>query len=81
MNEERIMREDMRPRGRTVPTSRQPRMIAAGFARMRSAILRRRSVTTILVIALGAAVGANLRYGLSIWAAQQWGPRFRMARC
>jgi fluoride exporter len=32
--------------------------------------------TTILVIALGAAVGANLRYGLSIWAAQQWGTTF-----
>jgi CrcB protein len=33
-------------------------------------------VTTILAIALGAAVGANLRYGLSIWAAQQWGATF-----
>jgi CrcB protein len=32
--------------------------------------------TTILVIALGAAVGANLRYGLSVWAAQQWGTTF-----
>ena len=33
-------------------------------------------MTTILAIALGAAVGANLRYGLSIWAAQQWGTTF-----
>ena len=33
-------------------------------------------MTTILVIALGAAVGANLRYGLSIWAARQWGTTF-----
>jgi fluoride exporter len=33
-------------------------------------------VTTILAIGLGAAVGANLRYGLSIWAAQQWGTTF-----
>jgi CrcB protein len=33
-------------------------------------------MTTILVIALGAAVGANLRYGLSLWAAGQWGTAF-----
>ncbi len=33
-------------------------------------------MTTILAIALGAAVGSNLRYGLSIWAAQQWGTTF-----
>ena len=30
----------------------------------------------ILVIALGASIGANLRYALSIWAAQQWGTTF-----
>jgi CrcB protein len=30
----------------------------------------------ILLIALGAAVGANLRYSLSLWAAQQWGAAF-----
>ena len=30
----------------------------------------------ILVIALGAAIGANLRYGLSLWAAQRWGAAF-----
>ena len=47
-----------------------------GLARMQRAIERRTWVTTILVIALGAAVGANLRYGLSIWAAQQWGAAF-----
>ncbi len=28
------------------------------------------------MIGLGAAVGANLRYGLSIWAARQWGASF-----
>jgi fluoride exporter len=33
-------------------------------------------VTNILAIALGAAVGANLRYLLSNWAAQQWGSTF-----
>jgi fluoride exporter len=33
-------------------------------------------LTTVLVIALGAALGANLRYALSIWAAQRWGTAF-----
>ena len=47
-----------------------------GLARIQRAIERRTWVTTILVIALGAAVGANLRYGLSIWAARQWGSAF-----
>ena len=31
---------------------------------------------TMLTIALGAAVGANLRYALSLWAARQWGATF-----
>ena len=48
----------------------------ASLARVQRAIERRTWVTTILVIALGAAVGANLRYGLSVWAAQQWGAAF-----
>ncbi|MCG8351081.1 MAG: fluoride efflux transporter CrcB [Chloroflexales bacterium] len=30
----------------------------------------------MLAIALGAAVGANLRYGLSVWAAQRFGTAF-----
>src|SRR5262245_58125135 len=30
----------------------------------------------MLMIALGAAVGANLRYALSLWAARQWGATF-----
>jgi CrcB protein len=30
----------------------------------------------MLMIALGAAVGANLRYALSLWAARQWGIDF-----
>ena len=33
-------------------------------------------MTTFLLIALGAALGANLRYLLSVWAAQQWGATF-----
>ena len=31
---------------------------------------------TMLMIALGAAAGANLRYALSLWAARQWGVAF-----
>jgi fluoride exporter len=31
---------------------------------------------TMLMIGLGAAVGANLRYALSLWAARQWGAAF-----
>lgn len=31
---------------------------------------------TVLVISVGAAVGANLRYAISLWAAQQWGMSF-----
>ena len=30
----------------------------------------------MLMIALGAAVGANMRYALSLWAARQWGATF-----
>ncbi len=30
----------------------------------------------IAVIALGAAIGANLRYGVSLWVAQRWGSAF-----
>ena len=38
--------------------------------------LRSTRVWTMLMIALGAAVGANLRYALSLWAAEQWGVAF-----
>ena len=37
---------------------------------------RSNRVWTLLLIALGAAVGANLRYALSLWAARQWGAAF-----
>jgi CrcB protein len=37
---------------------------------------RRTTVTTILSIALGAALGANLRYAVSVWAAQRWDTAF-----
>ena len=31
---------------------------------------------TMLMIAVGAAAGANLRYVVSLWAARQWGATF-----
>ena len=34
------------------------------------------AVINIIAIAVGAAIGANLRYSLSIWAAQRWGASF-----
>jgi len=37
---------------------------------------RSNRVWTMLMIALGAAAGANLRYVLSLWAARQWGAAF-----
>lgn len=30
----------------------------------------------MLAVALGAAVGANLRYGITLWATQRFGPLF-----
>src|SRR6185436_866590 len=36
----------------------------------------RRPMLDILAIAVGAAVGANLRYGLALWAARRWGTTF-----
>ncbi len=30
----------------------------------------------ILAVAVGAAIGANARYGLSLWVAQRWGSAF-----
>ena len=37
---------------------------------------KKRIMTTILLVSLGAAVGANLRYWLSQWVAQRWGVAF-----
>jgi CrcB protein len=37
---------------------------------------RSKRVWAMLMIALGAAVGANMRYALSLWAARQWGATF-----
>lgn len=33
-------------------------------------------MVTILAIALGAAIGANVRYGISLWAVQRFGAGF-----
>jgi fluoride exporter len=55
----------------------RPEWLARRWSRLRDTAARRSTMlTTILVIALGAALGANLRYALSIWAAQQWGTGF-----
>jgi CrcB protein len=70
------MREETQPRGRAV-RARWPASVLIRFvAGLRGLTERNVAVTNILAIALGAAVGANLRYGLSIWAAQQWGTTF-----
>src|SRR4029079_6432482 len=70
------MRDQPQPRRRAVPALRRSRWLAAGLAWAQRIAQRRTKVTTILAIGLGAAVGANLRYGLSIWAAQRWGTAF-----
>ena len=37
---------------------------------------KNRIMLTILLVSLGAAIGANLRYWLSQWAAHRWGVGF-----
>lgn len=39
-------------------------------------IMMNSALMNIIVIAVGAAIGANLRYSLSLWAAQRWGASF-----
>ena len=39
-------------------------------------VQRSNRVWTMLMIAFGAAVGANIRYAISVWAARQWGVAF-----
>jgi fluoride exporter len=60
-------------RERTRENNRPPGRSAC--ARDRGA-QRSNRVWTTLMIALGAAAGANLRYALSLWAARQWGTAF-----
>ena len=59
--------ERMREKNR--PFRRSARTLARGAQRSKR-------VWSMLMIAIGAAVGANLRYALSLWAARQWGVAF-----
>ncbi|MDW8232387.1 MAG: fluoride efflux transporter CrcB [Roseiflexaceae bacterium] len=43
---------------------------------VRRRIVLNSALINIIAIAVGAAIGANLRYGLSLWAAQRWGASF-----
>ena len=70
------MWEEMRTRGRTVSARWPASALARYVAALRGLTERNTAVTNILVIALGASIGANLRYALSNWAAQQWGTTF-----
>jgi CrcB protein len=71
-----IMREETGPNWRVVLARQLGAALARLFTANRGVAGRRTYVTTFLVIALGASVGANLRYMLSNWAAQQWGTTF-----
>lgn len=44
--------------------------------RMKTRILLAQPMEKILLISAGAILGANLRYWLSLWAAQKWGADF-----
>lgn len=70
------MHEQTRPHRRTARAHRLPLWLVRRLAAVRAALRRRPGVTHILAIALGAAIGANLRYGVSLWAAQRLGPDF-----
>jgi fluoride exporter len=70
------MREETRTRGRAVPARWPASVLVRFIAGLRALSERNIAVTNILMIALGASIGANLRYALSNWAAQQWGTTF-----
>lgn len=40
---------------------------------------RSKKLQTVLLISLGAVLGANLRYWFGIWAGQQWGTQYPIA--
>lgn len=42
-------------------------------------LLRSKDVQTVLLISLGAVLGANLRYWFGVWAGQRWGTQFPYA--
>lgn len=41
--------------------------------------LRSKDVQTVLLISLGAILGANARYWFGVWAGQRWGTQFPFA--
>ena len=70
------MHEETRPHSRVVAEGRLTSLLRRWRATLRDLAERNNMVTNILMIALGASIGANLRYGLSNWAAQHWGTTF-----
>jgi CrcB protein len=40
---------------------------------------RSKNVQTVLLISIGAVLGANLRYWFGIWAGQRWGTHYPIA--
>jgi CrcB protein len=45
-------------------------------AQRRYSLLENRMLLHVTLVALGAAIGANLRYGISLWAASRFGAAF-----
>jgi fluoride exporter len=41
--------------------------------------LRSKNVQTVILISLGAVLGANLRYWFGVWAGQRWGTQYPIA--
>jgi fluoride exporter len=70
------MCEQTRPRERAAAQRRPLEWFIGAVGGVRRVAQRSAYVTTMLAISLGAAIGANLRYALSLWAAQQWGASF-----
>lgn len=66
------MEEQTQPHDRMAPAT----LLARWMDMARARVYGRQGMLNILAIALGAAVGANLRYGISNWAAQRWGTAF-----
>jgi CrcB protein len=70
------MCEQTRPRERAAAQRWPIGWFLRAIGSVRRVAQRSAYVTTLLAIAVGAAIGANLRYALSLWAAQQWGASF-----
>jgi CrcB protein len=70
------MREETRPRDHLAPARQPGSGLVRWLMEVRGLAERNSKVTNILAIALGASIGANLRYVLSNWVAQQRGTTF-----